>query len=106
MEDLSTHKKYLPLGSIVLLKNGKKRVMITGFCLLTPDKNKVYDYAGCIYPEGMLSSTRTFLFDHDQIQEIYFLGFQDEEEKEFKQKLNETMQQYNEKKKSSVENLA
>ena len=29
-------EKYLPVGTVVLLKNGTKRVMINGFCAIDP----------------------------------------------------------------------
>lgn len=82
--------KYLPIGTVVLLKGGKKRAMITGFCSVAQeDQEKIYDYSGCVYPEGYLSSNQVCLFDHDQIDKIFFLGYEDEEEKEFKDKLNQ-----------------
>lgn len=82
------YEKYLPIGSVVLLNNGTKRLMITGFCVVpNDDKTKIYDYSGCLYPEGMLSSDEVALFNHDQIKQIYALGFSDEEEKSFKSKL-------------------
>ena len=82
--------KYLPIGSVVLLKGGKKRAMITGFCSVAQEnQDKIYDYSGCVYPEGYLSSNQVCLFDHDQIDKIYFLGYEDEEEIMFKQKLNQ-----------------
>lgn len=80
--------KYLPIGSVILLKDGMKRVMITGFCSVTQeDSNKIYDYSGCVYPEGFLKSDQVCLFNHDQIEKICFIGFEDEEEKVFKDKL-------------------
>lgn len=84
------NEKYLPLGTVVLLKGGKKRLMITGF-LIAPndDKTKVFDYCGVIYPEGMITSDKTALFNHEQIDKVDFLGFIDEEEKNFKAKLDE-----------------
>ena len=82
-------EKYLPIGTVVLLKGGKKRAMITGFCSVAQEnQDKIYDYSGCVYPEGYLSSNQVCLFDHDQIEEIFFVGFEDEEEKAFKEKLN------------------
>ena len=82
-------ERFLPIGTIVLLKGGKKRAMITGFCSVAQEKpDKVYDYSGCVYPEGYLSSNQVCLFDHDQIDKIFFLGYEDEEEKTFKEKLN------------------
>ena len=81
--------KYLPIGSVVLLKGGKKRAMITGFCSVAQEnQEKIYDYSGCVYPEGYLSSNQVCLFDHDQIEKIFFTGFEDDEEFEFKEKLN------------------
>lgn len=82
-------EKYLPIGTVVLLKGGKKRAMITGFCSVAQEnQDKIYDYSGCVYPEGYLSSNQVCLFDHEQIEKIYFVGFEDEEEVQFKDKLN------------------
>ena len=87
------YEKYLPVGTVVMLKGGKKRTMITGFCSVADeDKSKVYDYTGCLYPEGVISSNQTLLFNHEQIDKIYHLGLVDEEEKQFKQRLNTMMQ--------------
>ncbi len=82
-------EKYLPIGTVVLLKGGRKRAMITGFCSVAQEnQEKIYDYSGCVYPEGYLSSNQVCLFDHDQIDKIFFLGYEDEEEVAFKDKLN------------------
>lgn len=90
------YEKYLPIGTVVMLKGGKKRAMITGFCSISgEDKSKVFDYSGCLYPEGFISSNQTLLFNHEQIEKIFHLGLVDEEEKQFKQKLNEMIQKMN-----------
>ena len=82
-------EKFLPIGTVVLLKGGNKRAMITGFCSVAQEnQEKIYDYSGCVYPEGYLSSNQVCLFDHDQIEKIFFEGFVDEEEVQFKEKLN------------------
>ena len=87
MKDTS---KLLPIGSVVLLNNGTKRVMITGFySIASNDPNKVYDYCGCMYPEGVLSSEQNLLFDHNQIAKLVYMGYKDDEEKDFKKKLGE-----------------
>ena len=83
-------EKFLPVGSVVLLEGATKRLMITGFCTMdAANQSVMYDYSGCLYPEGMISSDETALFNHDQIIEVYHVGFSDEEEVSFKQKLNE-----------------
>ena len=87
-------EKYLPVGSVVLLKGGEKRIMITGFCVTRKDKpDEIWDYSGCLYPEGTISPESTLLFDHSQITEVYYLGLIDDEEKEFKKKLVEKMKE-------------
>ena len=84
------YDKYLPIGTVVMLKGGKKRAMITGFCAIAgEDKTKMFDYSGCLYPEGFISSSQTLLFNHEQLEKIYYLGLVDEEEKLFKQRLND-----------------
>ena len=89
MEEL---KKYLPIGTVVLLKGGQKRLMITGFCSIPKeDKTKIYDYTGC------LNSEEVALFNHEQIEKVYFVGYKDEEEKQFKEKLNKLIEEMNNK---------
>lgn len=87
-------EKYLPIGTVVMLKGGAKRVMISGFCAIeeqNTEKNKMWDYSGCLYPEGFLSSNQTCLFDHEQIEKVYHYGLIDEEEEKFKAQLNELL---------------
>ena len=80
--------KYLPVGTVVLLENGTKRVMINGFCTMDANKpDKIYDYSGVLFPEGSLSSDQTLLFDHNQIVRVDHYGLEDQEEKDFKVKL-------------------
>ena len=74
----------LPIGSVVLLKNSTKRVMIIGVCQKLNDV--IYDYAGCFYPEGFLSADKNFLFNKDQLDKLYFIGYQDDEQLAFKEK--------------------
>lgn len=81
--------KYLPIGTVVLLENGKKRVMITGYVCKVEEENKTYDYSGCIYPEGVISNDKVIVFNHDQIVKLYHLGLIDEEQNELNKKLIE-----------------
>ena len=77
-------KKYLPLGSVVLMKEAKKKVMITGYAVKSPESGeKLWDYIGCLWPEGMISSDKNLLFDHANIYQVFALGYTDEEQKKF-----------------------
>ncbi len=81
-------EKYLPIGTVVLLKGGTKKIMITGFCGVAESKsNKIFDYRGCPYPEGILESSGSALFNHDQIEEICHIGYKNEESIELSDKL-------------------
>ena len=91
--DIKTLKKYLPIGTIIKLKTGKRKVMITGFCLYDHDAaHTLYDYCGCAYPEGMLSTNEVNLFNHGDIEKVFHLGVSDEEEKKFKVNLGSMIQ--------------
>lgn len=80
----------LPIGTVVLLKDSTKRIMIIGELQKQKidDQEKIWDYAGCLYPEGYMGPDKTFLFNSDQIDRIYAIGYQDEEQFEFKVKID------------------
>ena len=84
-------EKYLPIGTVLMLKDAKKRIMIIGYLPVSnkDGKKEVYDYAACLYPEGIISSDKTLLFNHDQIGKIYYIGNNDEETKQFIEQIKE-----------------
>ena len=81
-------KKYLPIGSVVLLKESNKRVMIVGLRQKQIDANKVWDYSACLFPEGILDPDKLYLFDSEQIERLFFIGLQDEESMAFLKKVS------------------
>ena len=74
----------LPIGSVVLLKGGDKRVMICGRIQAKAGENVIYDYSACYYPEGIVDPSAMFFFNRDAIDTVYFVGFQDKEELDFR----------------------
>lgn len=82
-------KKFLPIGSVVMLKDSTKRCMIVGVKMKQADADKIWDYAACLYPEGILDPEKLFLFDAEQIERLYFVGLQDGEGLAFLDKLNQ-----------------
>ena len=89
-------EKFLPIGTVCLLKNAKKRVMITGFAAKSQETgDRIFDYTGCLYPEGIISSNQNLLFDHGQIEKIFFLGFSDEEHRQFIMKIKQALNNLN-----------
>lgn len=86
------YERTLPIGTVVLLKNATKRVMIIGYCKYKMgDSETIYDYAGCAYPEGFMGPETTALFNHEQIDKIFALGFQNEQRFLFEEKLLEAI---------------
>ena len=75
-------KNLLPLGSIVLLENGIKKIMVFGRLQMNEVNGEIYDYAGCLYPEGLLKNENIFLFNDEDINTLVFKGFENEEEAE------------------------
>lgn len=73
-------KGLLPIGSVVLLKDSKKRLMIQGRVQKIKGQNEIWDYSGCFFPEGNINPEASYLFNREQIERVYFIGLQDEEE--------------------------
>ncbi len=81
-------QKYLPIGSVVLLKGGTKKIMINGYCIVTEDNpDVIYDYRGCPYPEGILGDRGTALFNINQIEKVCFEGFKNDDSIDFLDRL-------------------
>ena len=92
-------ERFLPIGTVVLLKGGKKELMIISYCIIPAgdvyDKNgkvdvgeTMFDYAGCVYPEGMITSDQLFAFNHDQIEKVVYKGYETDNQKEISKVLN------------------
>ena len=81
-------KEYLPIGTVVLLKNGSKKIMIYGRKQLAAENGEEFDYVACLYPEGNINDDYTFLFNEENIEKVVFKGYTDEEDVEFQKVLN------------------
>lgn len=95
----------LPIGTVVLLKNSTKKLMIIGFCQVSADDtDTVWDYAGCVFPEGFLGPDKTYMFNGDQIEKVFAIGYQDEEQMAFKERVDDALQKIRENEASKNEN--
>ena len=83
----------LPIGTVVLLKESTKRVMIIGVLQKSIEeedgKQVLYDYSAVFYPEGYVGPDKTFLFNNSQIDKVFAIGYQDEEQFAFKEKIDQ-----------------
>lgn len=81
-------EKYLSLGTVVLLREGKHKMMIIGYCVVpSSEDRKIMDYIGCLYPEGLLKLDQTYAFNHKDIEKIFFEGYSSLEDQIFKENL-------------------
>ena len=85
-------KDLLPIGSVVTLKEGKKKLMIIGRIQENEKSKKLYDYAGCQWPEGYKDK------DHCSCQKACryhgnYIGLQDIEEFNYRFELDERLKE-------------
>lgn len=85
------YKNLLPIGSVVLLKGGEKRLMICGRIQTRAGSDKVYDYSACLYPEGITGPAGMYFFDREAVETVFFLGFQDKEELDWRANVLDTL---------------
>ena len=68
----SNIKKYLPLGTVVTIKNNDFFYMIVGYTQRISDNT--YDYIVVKYPIGFVDFNTLAFFNHENIEEIIYLG--------------------------------
>ena len=73
----------LPLGTVVLLKDATRYLVVIGYSIVAQGEDKVWDYLGCPYPVGVVSTNSNLLFDKEQIDKVVHRGFSDEEGEKF-----------------------
>ena len=72
--------RILPIGSVVMLRNAKKPVMIFGYLQQSSlHPGKIADYIGVPYPEGNLDMTMQYGFMMSDITEVLFEGYRSED---------------------------
>ena len=65
-----------------MLKNALKKIVIIGLMPikhLESGEDIAYDYIGVPYPEGYIGTESAMLFMHENIKEIVFTGYSDDE---------------------------
>ena len=104
--------KYLPLGTVCLLKGAKTKVMIIGYNKNNYKRHILYDYIACEYPNGISSKKDKMYFLHNKIDKVFFIGYNDSEQKKLLEKFNSELKRksndinnvvINEKKKETVQ---
>ncbi len=98
--------KLLPIGTVVLLKDAEKKIMIFGFAQeYTDEEGNIvdYDYVGVPYPEGNLDASLQLMFNADQIEEVYSMGFIHADYQDMIENINENIAKMHEMRAKSSE---
>ena len=78
----------LPIGSVVMLNNATKPVMIFGYLQKSNfTKDEVVDYVGVPYPEGNINVAVQIGFQMTDIAEVLFEGYRSEDFKPWEELL-------------------
>ena len=80
-------EKYLPIGTVVMLKGGSKSVMIYGRRQSRVGEKVEHDYLACLFPEGNINENFMYLFNHEDIAEVLHYGLNNDEEKQYNKNL-------------------
>lgn len=85
--------KFLPIGTVVFLKDGNKKVMITSYLIFSTgnsENKKMFDYGACTYPEGIIESNYAVAFNHSDIKEVVHMGLIDQDQKNLNELLKKS----------------
>lgn len=86
---------FLPLGSVVYLKEGTKKVLIIARGLIAKNGDGVvfFDYGGVPFPEGLQDDKMAY-FQHDAISKVVFKGFKDPDDEATVEKINSYIERH------------
>ena len=83
MADKESADRLYPLGTVVKLINVPKEIVIIGYRHFVPETERVYDYIGVNAVFGMSLTDDLVLFQKDQIEEVVFPGYMNEDADDF-----------------------
>ncbi len=85
-------RKFLPLGSIIILKQTTQKLIIIARGMLVEES--YYDYGAFLYPQGLIEDSLVY-FNEDQISKVMFHGFTDDDDTLFISYIDQAIEQRN-----------
>lgn len=80
-------QQLLPIGSVVKFKEWDQTLMIYGRMQNDSKTLKRWDYVACFYPHGNLTKDSNIFFNHQDISEVVFTGYINDDEIAFRDAL-------------------
>ena len=96
---------YVPLGSVVYLNGGIKKLLIVARAIQATNNGKQYffDYGGVLYPEGITGDQMAY-FNHNDISSVFFRGCDDGENKGMTEAISRFVETHPDLLRGSLEN--
>ena len=66
-------KNLFPIGTVVKVKGAEKDLMVIG--IMQRSEKGMFDYLGVLFPEGYLDEEHVYLFNHEDIDLVEYLGY-------------------------------
>lgn len=88
--------KWLPLGTVVRVDDSDQKVMIIG--RIQQDRNNPdikYEYSAVLYPQGLVNPKENYMFNLNQVRQIYYLGFSNNDNVIFEEHMNQYLEDNN-----------
>lgn len=87
---------FYPVGSVVVVKGNVKKMAVMARGVMTEIQGELnyFDYAGVLYPEGLISNQLVY-FNHKDIVKVVYKGYEDEDEMMMRDNVNEWVKKTN-----------
>jgi len=89
----TVHIELLPVGSVIFPKGGNSLIVIIGIGHRATDDGAVYDYAGVPYPIGYINPNSVYLFNNDDIERVFSMGYVNEEQLAFDGQIRQAIEE-------------
>ena len=86
--------EWLPAGTVVMLEDGERPIMVAGFMIEDAVSGKYWDYVGYPYPEGAREANTDYFFDRSMVKHVLQVGFLNDTGLAFQDYLASTKESY------------
>ena len=91
MKNININEQILPLGSVIITREGHVPLMIVSRGSLYEEEDKIgyFDYCALVYPMGLIDDHEFVFFNKEDIESVLFIGYITKEEEDFAKKYDE-----------------
>lgn len=96
MDSFKYIDEYLPIGAIIIVRGNVKKLAVVarGVVASIEGKQYAFDYAGVMYPEGMVNHQYIY-FNHEDIAKVVSPGYSDEDDALMKENIKAWLREIN-----------